>query len=634
MLNIPESIKALYMTDGRTDIRKNFRVTFPNGENPDITNENILTESVKFTDSIMSQNVFRFGLAESPTISFETVGVPNILGMQIQCWHEIETSSLTAEQIAAIEAGTWDGKYIPEEDSDIGFGYFRIPLGVFTVESCPRSKGVMTHRQVKAIGRTIGTNEEALDAFTYWKLSQNYKNKNWTIGWDFLSPSVYGSDWNQAGKYYDTGTPSHIEDTMSLGIDVEEKTISFGTTGITSMTFPRQGGHDSNGNEYIPFRKKMKYLESSRAIGEGTLFYLHRWANYVREDLYNWVDVSIATIQNNIDWTVSRLSDGTVLGSKDACLNYLVDYLMEFYTPTVVINSTPDIYANRKVFSVEYSGTSVDTIIDLTLPNSTNWEILLPYGFSTFSYSVYWEASQHTSRRDVHETVPDYYEADIYKLTLKSAYTADFPTLKLPTTLKTKVSGETWYGYFNSFSFRELLTGFLETNGVFGKIKRNGSIEIYAITTTAAEALAQSDVKELWWDESNVLPVGSVNVKFKETETSNELSEATITIGKGKSVYNMTNNAMLTKWPFSLATLTALLRGQFALHTKKLTWTPTDLSARGLPYLEAGDWVQIATGAEDIPTVSIPYLDRTLSGIQSLTDDVTCNAGNTIEVQT
>ena len=60
MLNIPDSVKALYKQDG---VRKNFRAHFPGGELPDITNDNIVMESVKFTESICSQDVFKFGLA-------------------------------------------------------------------------------------------------------------------------------------------------------------------------------------------------------------------------------------------------------------------------------------------------------------------------------------------------------------------------------------------------------------------------------------------------------------------------------------------------------------------------------------------------------------------------------------------
>ena len=89
MLNIPESVKTLFKRDG---VRKNFRVHFPNGELSDITNENVVQESVKFTESLCSQDVLKFGLTEASVIEFETVGIGNMYGMTIECGIEIDLS--------------------------------------------------------------------------------------------------------------------------------------------------------------------------------------------------------------------------------------------------------------------------------------------------------------------------------------------------------------------------------------------------------------------------------------------------------------------------------------------------------------------------------------------------------------
>lgn len=160
MLNIPDSIKALYQRD---DVQKNFRVQFPNGELPDITNENVVAESVRLTESLCSQEVLKFGLTEAPVIEFETVGVANMYGMKIECFSEIDTSSLTAAQIADIQAMTdLDGELVLEADSDLGWGFYRLPLGVFHVDSCPRSHGQMSHRKVTAYGE-LGYNKVLQD---------------------------------------------------------------------------------------------------------------------------------------------------------------------------------------------------------------------------------------------------------------------------------------------------------------------------------------------------------------------------------------------------------------------------------------------------------------------------------------
>lgn len=155
MLNIPNSIKNLFKTDGT---RKNFRVHFPGGELPDITNDSIVRESVHFTESICSQSTFRFGLAEASVIEFETVGIPNMYGYTIECAYEIDTSSLSAAEISAIQADHGDGELVLASASDIGYGFYRVPLGVFRVEKCPRNHGAMTHRQVTAYQYPNGSN--------------------------------------------------------------------------------------------------------------------------------------------------------------------------------------------------------------------------------------------------------------------------------------------------------------------------------------------------------------------------------------------------------------------------------------------------------------------------------------------
>lgn len=87
MINVPDKVKTLFKSD---NVKKNFRVTFPNGESPDITNDQVVYESVKLTESICSQNRFRFGLAESPVLEFEAVGIQNIKGCEINAYLELD----------------------------------------------------------------------------------------------------------------------------------------------------------------------------------------------------------------------------------------------------------------------------------------------------------------------------------------------------------------------------------------------------------------------------------------------------------------------------------------------------------------------------------------------------------------
>lgn len=97
MLNVPNDVKNLFKLDS---CHKNFHVHFPNGEMDDLGNADVVQESVEFSESICSQNTFKFGKSESSTIEFETVGVPNMMGMKIECGIEVDCSSLGADWIA------------------------------------------------------------------------------------------------------------------------------------------------------------------------------------------------------------------------------------------------------------------------------------------------------------------------------------------------------------------------------------------------------------------------------------------------------------------------------------------------------------------------------------------------------
>ena len=121
---------------------KNFVVHFPNGERADLTNDDIVFESVKFSESVCSDQSFRFGSADASCIEFETVGVGNIIGLVIECGM---TFTLGADSVT-------------------------IPYGTFIVDSCPRDHASMVHRKVTAY--TPSLNNGYLSIYERWKLSK------------------------------------------------------------------------------------------------------------------------------------------------------------------------------------------------------------------------------------------------------------------------------------------------------------------------------------------------------------------------------------------------------------------------------------------------------------------------------
>lgn len=141
MLNIPKEVKELFEKDS---VRKNVRIHFPNGERADITNSNLIAESFSFTESVMSQSEFRFGLCEASMVEFECFGVENIKDYEIEVFHEIDISSLGEEFID--EYGM--------TSEDVAFPYYRVPYGKFTVDEALRQAD-MVRRKVTAYGKMV-----------------------------------------------------------------------------------------------------------------------------------------------------------------------------------------------------------------------------------------------------------------------------------------------------------------------------------------------------------------------------------------------------------------------------------------------------------------------------------------------
>ena len=146
MLTVPSSIKALFIKD---NVHKNFRVHFPNGEYSDITNENVVAESVRFTESLCSQDVFKFGLAEASVLEFEAVGVGKMLGMTIEAGIEIDCSSLSDADITAIQADPGDGVLLTDYKPSTS-----LPTAVFESGDISTSTGADSSDSSRI--RTIG----------------------------------------------------------------------------------------------------------------------------------------------------------------------------------------------------------------------------------------------------------------------------------------------------------------------------------------------------------------------------------------------------------------------------------------------------------------------------------------------
>ena len=100
MENIPAQIKELLKTDGTL---KNLRIVFEDESYPDICNDRIIRESMKFEESLSSREQLKYGLCEDSTLYFECVDFGDIKNKFIRAYIEVDGTSLYDEmQIPAL----------------------------------------------------------------------------------------------------------------------------------------------------------------------------------------------------------------------------------------------------------------------------------------------------------------------------------------------------------------------------------------------------------------------------------------------------------------------------------------------------------------------------------------------------
>lgn len=119
MITLTADQQAIVKSDSAI---KTFHVHFPNGEHADLSNNDIVLGSVRFKESVCSEQTLRFGCAEASVIEFEAIGLPNVYGVTIEC-----SMTFTVENDAVT-----------------------VPFGTFVVNSCPRSAGAMYRRKIQA----------------------------------------------------------------------------------------------------------------------------------------------------------------------------------------------------------------------------------------------------------------------------------------------------------------------------------------------------------------------------------------------------------------------------------------------------------------------------------------------------
>lgn len=603
MLNIPDEVKALFKRD---DIAKNFHVHFPNGENADLNNDDVVTESVSFTESLCSQQTFRFGLTEASALKFICVNVPNIRGVTIEAAIEINVEELGAAWISA-HAPTGTEEYLdPQVCAYSGESYFRIPLGRFIVDTCPRNHESMWKREITAYTERLDSDNLA-NPFqtnflnTFFINTPTYKAN--------LKPIVYSCIYkDNPDVLLSMGYTSTSLSRSSYQLNLSQ-TLTLKTADGTSKTIVFQ----------------TSYWEST--VG--------RMGNDLEKCLIK------------VNWT-NPYSTDTIGRAVEILTDYGIDAEQSGYSSLAEIASV-----GTQGISGSFSDLPITVVsggVAYNAPNRTNIptgiRLIYPYIEAEGSLKLCAVTNTFIINETDSQSETIYYSAPRFDL-LTDSDVSELGTqsVSFDSTLQTSRKyddGTVYkaYSFANAFSVSGLVAGYLELQCRFGSPARTGGIEITGLDNTNPISIDPSEYSSLWYDETTISPIGYVEIKFKDESGKDQ--DITIQIGAGSSVYDLRNNEVLSSLMFTVSQAEAesgvtiesklidFLNSVFTPNIPDLTFVPIELEKKGLPYLEAGDAIEVET--EDSQIVPSFILRQTIKGIQFLEADVESSNGEAMEM--
>lgn len=609
MINIPEEVKQLLKND---NTKKNFRVHFPNGERADITNENIIEESVSFTESICSYDKLKFGLCESPFLEFETVGIPNIKGCTIECSIELYCAETT------------EGA---EYKEDIGSWVYGISLGVFVVNSC-KKKADMSHRLIQAYSNiNISTFDvskrfykrtsyaHVLDVTTYLLLGlglgilSEYTKVPY-LAWALNSRSldVISSYKGKKILFYNPNEKTFSHVGFTEWVDYVETYKPFTNENICIKISNDSTTSQATARQTVPYEfvfetyLKKKMLNSDEVLSfivrnfekDGNLYFINT-PTYA-QDTAKFDDVSLNVpsmlgLSINDGMWYGRLTSASALtASKIYSEVVLVFINAEYSTDQTVRMLTNDgnLYGT-KYESLKDAYEYAKTNPNLSIAREQLEEML---GMEKVFFD---------------ESIP--HEKDSYLEVERIVYTPS------PIMLN----------YAEIQDNQEVIEGWLELQGKFGKIERSGSLILFDAKNNFIEhngTLSAEDYSSLWYDDDESLPIGRLICTWKDAEGTEHFSERIIVDDYDEQffrTYSITENWFIQNFPYTSAQITSIFNEMSNRITSDIRYMPMELEMKGRPDIEVGDVFDIETD-EGIITGFIEK--RTMLGIDNLLDSI------------
>lgn len=562
-----------------------------------IDNDNLVTESVKIDERMCSTDTLKFGLCEGTNVEFQFFGYPNITNRKIKLYIDVNY-----------------------RDTDKVMQTYSIPLGWYQIKECSRQAETGI---IKASG--------------YNKLLSDYLDKDVTA--QIKSIITAG----------ESGVSGSISIAKALSILLENYSIETFTTGSIEASWGYfQYSAPSNNiallNENGTFTGKYLCVISPRCYplpeitdneyyrittkGQGIL-------NYYKNNLFsNYLDYYIAVAdgidEGGVHYTCKKV--GKVLEDGVKLVTYqgvdLNSELVTVFGSEVVLKSKSAsiLYQDKRSDVNTISSPNYTHLYDGTIdPNEGKLPILV--GFSSW-------IKETTSAA----YVPTFAETDAARQAFSelpfSALFA-FEHVDYSAMEKFRLTSSNVSSITNGLTLRALQSATFELSAQYGKLDRvsdlfsgvtlNGGRLLPSDTLYPANDLYPMSVSEradkamyskLWADEGNIHKFRNLIVTYKNSSTNQDATITKVVNADGTDDYEMSDNWLLKNLTWTQAQVNTYANAMVTA-MQNVTWFPFQMWCAGLPYIEAGDEIEISCGGTTYTTY---VLTRNLSGIQDLQD--------------
>lgn len=597
MIDIPvRAIDAL--RDGRRLKRYRFDVLDDNGTvDFTITNENLVSESVKYDERMCSGTDLKFGLCEGTSLEFQYFGLENINGRRLN-------TSIDVQYETASGSLAWQ----------------TIPMGFFTVDQCPMqfSTGI---RKVVA----------------YNKLRSKYLDAK--ANQDIIDIVSQGEDGSATVSFY------YILKQLLNGYNIESYDVKSVDPDITqaelddSYEFTQwQVTHNASVIEII-----VPLYTSGHA---STSTYLHIVAFQCNANVGN-VDEYVRSVFNaevakNIKQSVyqvnisSHLDDRYIRSYDDSSVYIsLRNFLLNGGYVTTRAVTSPQVtfdYQKRIVGGMIATYNDSKALISLTADYESplynilnaNSQITLPFRavINNNSTGIASQTDYATYFKLLHEEFEWIWKiqkmdvAELAKQRITLAEAKDLADVTLRELQSAVYESVCQYGQLDRAT--DLFSGIeLNNSALYPRDTLYPADNLYP--GGSMDKTVKSAYSKLWTDTVGAQSFRYLNITYKGLDQNNQEVDYTLqkTVNaNGTTDYNMSDNWLFRNLIWTEQQIDAYATAMVAKMTG-VTWFPFEMWGAGLPYIETGDQIEIVTREGSFTSY---ILQRQLNGIQNLQD--------------